>query len=80
MATVVSGRWWFGYGDHYDGGALKALPPGSVYSEPGGTNHFARTEDEAVLVAISGFGPTSTSYVDAINVPAARRTPALSNK
>jgi hypothetical protein len=36
VATVVSGEWHFGYGDHFDAKSLKTLPPGSVYSEPGG--------------------------------------------
>ena len=71
VATVVSGEWHFGYGDHFDAKSLKTLPPGSVYSEPGGTghNHFARTEAEAVIVEISGYGPTDTQYVDARNDP-----------
>jgi pimeloyl-ACP methyl ester carboxylesterase len=69
MATVVSGAWQIGYGNRFDDQALKALPPGSVYSEPGGMNHFARTGAEAVLVQISGFGPTDTHYVDPANTP-----------
>src|ERR1700720_31330 len=44
MATVVSGAWYFGYGDHFDAKYLKKLPPGSVYSEPGAHNHLARTD------------------------------------
>jgi len=70
MATVVSGEWHFGYGDHFDAKGLKTLPPGSVYSEPGGVNHFARTENDAVIVEISGYGPTNTHYFDAANDPA----------
>jgi quercetin dioxygenase-like cupin family protein len=62
MATVVSGTWQFGYGDRLDERTLKTLPPGSVYSEPAGVNHFARTGDEPVLVNISGVGPTDTRY------------------
>ena len=69
MATVVSGTWQFGYGDRFDEGALKILPAGSVYSEPGQMNHFARTGDEAVLVEISGFGPTDTQYVNSADAP-----------
>jgi len=69
MATVIAGAWQFGYGDRLDERALKTLPPGSVYSEPGGTNHFARTADEPVLVQISGTGPTDTRYVDTATVP-----------
>jgi len=69
MATVVSGTWQFGYGDHFDANALKRLPPGSVYSEPGAANHFARTGNEPVLVQISGVGPTDTRYVNPADAP-----------
>jgi len=69
MATVVSGEWRFGYGDRFDEKSLKALPPGSVYSEPGRANHFAQTSDGAVIVHISGYGPSDTLYVDPANDP-----------
>ena len=71
MATVVSGTWSFGYGDHFDANTLKVLPPGSVYSEPGGTahNHFARTGEDAVIVHICGFGPTDTRYFSPADEP-----------
>jgi pimeloyl-ACP methyl ester carboxylesterase len=69
MATVVSGTWQFGYGDRFDEGVLKSLPVGSVYSEPGETNHFARTGGEPVMVEISGFGPTDTRYVNPADAP-----------
>ena len=69
MATVVSGTWQFGYGDRFDENTLKRLPPGSVYSEPGGGNHFARTGDEPVLVQITGIGPTDTRYVNPADAP-----------
>ena len=72
MATVVSGEWHFGYGDHFDAGQLKSLPPGSVYSEPGGRNHFGRTEADAVIVQVSGYGPTDTRYFDPRNDPRAQ--------
>jgi quercetin dioxygenase-like cupin family protein len=69
MATVVSGEWRFGYGKHFDEKALKALPPGSVYSEPEGVNHFARTGDKPVTVHICGYGPTDTRYFDSKDEP-----------
>jgi len=77
MASVLSGEWHFGYGDHFDAKFLKTLPPGSVYSEPGGIghNHFARTDAEAVIVEISGYGPTDTQYVDARNDPKNAKEP-----
>jgi quercetin dioxygenase-like cupin family protein len=64
VATVVSGDWQFGYGAQFSEQSLKTLPPGSVYSEPKGKDHFARTGSGAVIVQISGYGPTDTKYVD----------------
>jgi quercetin dioxygenase-like cupin family protein len=69
MATVVSGTWRFGYGTHFEEKALKILPVGSVYSEPGGQNHFARTTEDSVIVHISGFGPTDTRYFNPADDP-----------
>ena len=69
VATVVSGEWHFGYGNHFDAKSLKTLPPGSVYSEPGGDNHFAQTENDPVIVEICGYGPTDTRYFDPANDP-----------
>ena len=69
MATVVSGNWQFGYGTHFEESALKALPSGSVYSEPGGVNHFARTTNTPVVVHISGYGPTDTRYFNPADDP-----------
>jgi pimeloyl-ACP methyl ester carboxylesterase/uncharacterized RmlC-like cupin family protein len=74
VAVVVSGTWHFGYGDRFDERALKSLPPGSVYSEPGAVTHFAQTGAEPVLVEISGFGPTDTRYFDPANTP---KTPGV---
>jgi hypothetical protein len=69
MATVVAGTWRVGYGNSFDAAALKALPPGSVYSEPGGRNHFAQTRNEPVVVHIVGYGPTNTLYVNTRGEP-----------
>lgn len=71
-AVVISGTWWFGYGPANTPDRLKALPPGSFYTEPAGQPHFARTGDTPVVVYISGIGPSDTRYVDAAAAP---RTP-----
>jgi pimeloyl-ACP methyl ester carboxylesterase len=76
VATVISGTWHIGYGDKFDEGKLKALPPGSYYTEPPSRNHFAETGNEPVVVQITGFGPSSTDYVDATQDP---RKPNKSN-
>ncbi len=73
MATVVSGEWHFGYGDHFDANSLKTLPPGSVYSEPASQTHFAQTTTDSVIIEICGFGPTDTHYFDPANDPQSHR-------
>jgi len=50
VATVVSGEWHFGYGEH-----------------------FAQTAETAVVVQISGYGPTDTKYFDPANDPANKK-------
>lgn len=68
-AVVVAGVWRFGYGRKADESLVKTLPPGSFYSEPAGVDHFAMTGPEGATVYISGFGPTSTDYVEAADAP-----------
>ncbi len=63
IATVIFGTWNFGYGSKFDATKLRALPPGSFYTEPPNEDHFAQTGDSAVMVQISGIGPTGTIYV-----------------
>ena len=69
VATVVSGTWYFGYGREFDEKALKELPAGSFYTEPPGMNHFAMTRGEGVVIQITGYGPSGTTYVDPRNDP-----------
>ena len=68
-AVVVAGAWYFGYGRKADETLVKALPPGSFYSEPAGVDHFAMTKGEGASVYIFGFGPTGTDYVEAADAP-----------
>ena len=62
-AIVISGTWYFGYGQLATPTDEKALPAGSFYTEPGGVAHFAETRADPVVVYISGSGPTDTVYV-----------------
>ena len=61
-AVVVSGKWFFGYGDRNVEPALKELGPGSFYLEPANVAHFAVTKAEPAVVYITGIGPTDTIY------------------
>ena len=73
VATVISGTWYFGYGAKFDEKALKTLPPGSVYTEPPSTNHFAMTRGEGVTIQITGTGPSGTTYADPVNDPTRKK-------
>ncbi|HEY0800526.1 MAG TPA: hypothetical protein VGD54_06760 [Steroidobacteraceae bacterium] len=68
---MVAGVWYFGYGPVANAAATKALPAGSFYTEPTGVAHFAETKQDAVLVYITGNGPTDTVYVKASDEPGA---------
>jgi len=73
VATVIAGTWFLGYGAAFDAAELKALPPGSFYTEPANRTHFAETREEPVTIQITGIGPSSTWYVDPATDP--RRGP-----
>ncbi len=62
--SVLSGTFFVAFGDVYDETKLKALPPGGIYTEPAGANHFGETRNEALLIAIAGYGPSGTTYVN----------------
>jgi hypothetical protein len=70
VATVVSGVWYIGYGAKRDEAELKALPPGSFYTEPASAAHFAGTQDRQAVVDITGYGPSDTVYLDVSEDPA----------
>ena len=69
MGTVISGTWYFGYGDKFDENKLKKLPVGSIYSEVKNQNHFAMTGGDMVIVEITGYGPSGVTYVNAADDP-----------
>jgi quercetin dioxygenase-like cupin family protein len=72
VGIVVSGTWYFGYGDAFDEAKLKRLSAGSFYTEPPNANHFAMTKDEPVTIYVAGTGPTGTTYVDPAHDPSRR--------
>jgi quercetin dioxygenase-like cupin family protein len=69
IGSVLKGTWHFGYGKQFDKAKLKTLPMGSVYTEPANDPHFAMTGEEAVVVLITGNGPTDTVYENPADDP-----------
>jgi hypothetical protein len=72
IATVISGDWYFGYGNQFSVDSLKKLPAGSIYSEVAGQNHFAMTRGP-VVVEITGYGPSGVTYANPADDPQTKR-------
>jgi len=60
VAVVLSGSMYFGYGDTFDESALVHMVPGSTWTEPPKTAHFAFAQDEDVVIQVTGIGPSGT--------------------
>jgi quercetin dioxygenase-like cupin family protein len=61
--TILSGTWYTGYGEKFDETALKALPAGSLYTEPANVSHFVEVR-EPVVIQVSGMGPSGRKFVN----------------
>jgi quercetin dioxygenase-like cupin family protein len=61
IVTVLSGTVHFGYGERFDESRLRALPAGSVWTEPAGQPHFAWVKDGEVVLQVIGIGPSGTT-------------------
>ena len=62
--VVLSGTYYFAYGDQWDEAKLKPLPAGSFLTEPPKAAHYNWAKDGEVILQITGYGPT-----DAIAIP-----------
>ncbi|HEX4009518.1 MAG TPA: cupin domain-containing protein [Solirubrobacteraceae bacterium] len=62
--TVMSGVFYIGRGEHFDGEKLEAYPPGAVIVLPGGTPHFHWARSGEYVTQISALGPLGLDYVD----------------
>jgi hypothetical protein len=61
---VIKGRWFTGEGDTVEPDKTVPLGPGSYMRHPAGAHHYDGALDEEVVVAISGYGPSSTTVID----------------
>jgi quercetin dioxygenase-like cupin family protein len=61
--TVISGVFYIGLGDHFDGDKVKAYPPGSVIVLPGNTAHFHWAKSGEYITQVSATGPLGLEYL-----------------
>jgi quercetin dioxygenase-like cupin family protein len=64
IVTVMSGTLYVGYGEKVDEGRMKALPAGSVFTEPPRQPHYVWAKDGEVVIQVTGYGPSGTTVID----------------
>ena len=63
IVTVLSGTVYVGYGEQFDEAKMKALPAGSVWTEPANQPHFAWAKDGEAIIQTLGYGPSGTTPI-----------------
>ena len=67
--TVMSGVFYIGLGERFDGDGVKAYPPGSVIVLPGDTWHFHWAKSGEYVTQVTAIGPLGLEYLDAHDDP-----------
>src|SRR6476469_7633277 len=62
--TVMSGVFYIGLGDQFDGDRVEAYPPGSVIVLPGNTPHFHWAKSGEYVTQVTAIGPLGLEYLD----------------
>ena len=70
--TVMSGVFYIGLGERFDGDAVKAYPPGSIIVLPGDTWHFHFAKSGEYVTQVTAIGPLGLEYHDEGDDPRAR--------
>lgn len=63
IVTILSGTLLVGYGEQFDESKMKALPAGSVFTEPSKQPHFVWAKVGEVVIQVIGHGPSATTPV-----------------
>jgi quercetin dioxygenase-like cupin family protein len=67
--TVMSGVFYIGLGDTFDGDKVQAYPPGSVIVLPGDTPHFHWAKSGEYVTQVTAIGPLGLEYLDPADDP-----------
>ena len=63
IVIVLAGTVYFGYGEQFDETKMKALPAGSIWTEPARQPHFAWAKDGEAVIQVIGNGPSGTTQI-----------------
>jgi quercetin dioxygenase-like cupin family protein len=69
--TVISGVFYIGRGERFDGDQVTAYPPGSVIVLPGDTPHFHWAKSGEYVTQVTAIGPLGLEYIDPKDDPRA---------
>ena len=67
--TVMSGVFYIGLGEEFDGDKVKAFPPGCVVVLPGETWHFHWAKSGEYVTQVTAIGPLGLEYHDPADDP-----------
>ena len=67
--TVMSGVFYIGLGNQFDGDKMTAYPAGSVLVLPGNTSHYHWARSGEYVTQITAIGPLGLEYLDADDDP-----------
>ena len=67
--TVMSGVFYIGLGDRFDGDKVQPFPPGSVIVLPGNTSHFHWAKSGEYVTQVTAIGPLGLEYLDPADDP-----------
>jgi len=70
--TVMSGVFYIGFGEEFDGDKVQAFPPGSVIVLPGNTSHFHWAKSGEYVTQVTAIGPLGLEYLDPADDPRKR--------
>jgi hypothetical protein len=70
--TAMSGVFYIGLGEAFDGEKVKAYPPGGVIVLPGETWHFHWAKSGEYVTQITATGPLGLEYLDRMTTRATR--------
>ena len=72
--TVMSGVFYTGLGDQFDGEKVKAYPPGCLVVLPGDTPHFHWAKSGEYVTQVTAIGPLGLEYMDSKDDPRNKRS------
>jgi len=61
---VLSGTFYYGYGDKFDEKKIIEMPAGTFFNEPSKQPHFAWTKNGVVILQVTGVGPTGKTDLE----------------